>query len=136
VKRIYLDASFIIYLVELNADFHTVAKQRFLAHRTDSEALTSRLSRLECRVKPLRDNNQQGLTLFDTFFAKRDFRLVEVSASVIERATELRARYGLETPDALHIATAIQERADLVLTGDTELARCTEITVDVVTQPG
>ena len=40
--------------------------------------------------------------LFDAFFAKRDLRVIEVSASVIERATELRARYGLKTPDALH----------------------------------
>ena len=50
----------------------------------------------------------------------------------IERATELRARHGFRTPDAIHLATAIEERADLVLTGDVALRRCSEVAVEVV----
>ncbi len=134
VKCVYLDASFIIYLVEADSPFHEVAKQRLLAHQGEAETITSRLSRLECRVKPLRDNDQQLLALFDAFYTKRHFRMLDITAALIESATDLRARYGLKTPDALHTATALQERADLVLTGDAGFARCTEIKVDVVTQ--
>ena len=58
--------------------------------------------------------------------------MAEISPAVIERATELRARYGFRTPDAIHVATAIEERADLLLTGDTGLARCTDVKVEVL----
>jgi predicted nucleic acid-binding protein len=48
------------------------------------------------------------------------------------RATELRAAHGLKTPDAIHLATAIEERADLFLTGDANLARCPGLHLDLI----
>jgi predicted nucleic acid-binding protein len=51
---------------------------------------------------------------------------------VIERATDLRASYGFKTPDALHLASAIEEKADVFITGDSKLAKCKEIRVEVV----
>ncbi|MEK7703507.1 MAG: PIN domain-containing protein, partial [Myxococcota bacterium] len=134
MKRIYLDASSIIYLVEGLAPFHQLTTERVLAHRAarESEIVTSRLSRLECRVKPLRADNGELLNLYDAFFAKRDIRLVDVRADIIERATALRARHGFATPDALYLATAIAENADTVLTGDANWQRCTDIQVEVI----
>lgn len=58
--------------------------------------------------------------------------MLEITAGVIEQATGLRARYGLKTPDAIHVATAIEEHADVFLTGDAALARCTEVNVEVL----
>jgi len=80
----------------------------------------------------LREGNTALLADYETFFAPADLRLIEISAAVVERATDLRARYGFKTPDALHLATAIEERADLFLTGDDALARCAEIQVEVL----
>ena len=37
-------------------------------------------------------------------------RVVDVTAAIIECATELRARYRFRTPDAIHLATAIDAR--------------------------
>jgi predicted nucleic acid-binding protein len=91
---------------------------------------TSRLSRLECRSKPIRDRDAALLARYDATFTNA--RIVEVTAAIIERATELRARYGFRSPDAIHLATAIDGGADVFLTGDTELARCTEIAVNVL----
>ena len=58
--------------------------------------------------------------------------LVDLSSSVVERATDLRARYSLKTPDALHLATAIELHADVFLTGDQTLARCADVAVEVL----
>lgn len=46
-----------------------------------------------------------------------------------ETAAQLRAKYGLKTPDALQIATALEHHADYFLTNDHRLNSVTEINV-------
>lgn len=94
--------------------------------------VTSRLTRLECRSKPMRTGDLATLAQFDIFFAGVELAIAEVSPAVVERATELRARYNLKTPDALHYATAVEVGATVFLTGDRALARCTEVPVEVL----
>ena len=93
---------------------------------------TSRLSRLECRSKPLRAGDVATLAQFDVFFAGVEIVLVELSAATIERATDPRARYNLKNPDALHYATAVEAGVAVFLTGDRTLARCSEVPVEVL----
>jgi predicted nucleic acid-binding protein len=125
LSRIYLDASCIIYLIEAADPFHAVVAVRLAQHGSDPSAVivTSRLSRLECRTRPLRDGNRSVLDAYDTFFSSNRLVLAEIDRLVIERATGLRAQGGFKTPDAIHLATAIQEEATVFLTGDTELVR-------------
>ena len=94
--------------------------------------VTSRLTRLESRSKPLRAGDHATLAQFDVFFAGVELVLADVSAVVIERATDLRAKYNLKTPDALHYATAVEVGATVFLTGDRGLARCVEVPVEVL----
>ena len=94
--------------------------------------VTSRLSRLECRSKPLRAGDVATLAQFDVFFAGVEVVMPDVSAAVVERATELRAKYNLKTPDALHYATAMEVGATVFLTGDRALSRCSEVPVEVL----
>jgi predicted nucleic acid-binding protein len=94
--------------------------------------VTSRLTRLECRSKPLRAGDTATLAQFDVFFAGVELVVAEVSPAVVERATELRARYNLKTPDALHYATAVEVGATVFLTGDRGLSRCSEVPVEVL----
>jgi len=56
----------------------------------------------------------------------------ELTTDVVERATLLRADYNFKTPDALHLASGIEENADVFVTGDGQLVRCKEIRVEVV----
>ena len=58
--------------------------------------------------------------------------MLEITAEIVASATTLRARYGFKTPDAIHLASAIGEKADVFLTGDSSLARCTDIAVEVL----
>jgi predicted nucleic acid-binding protein len=94
--------------------------------------VTSRLTRLECRVKPLREGDAFCLHQYEIFFSGAELIFAEVSTAVIETATELRARYNLKTPDALHFATAIQAGATLFLAGDQALSICSELPVELV----
>src|ERR1041385_4362498 len=131
--RLYIDACCIIYAIEGLAQFKDPVLKRIteVESRPDGTLITSRLSRLECRTKPLRDKQQQVLGYYDDFFAGKPLVLAEISAAVIDGATELRAKY-FKTPDAIHLATAIEEHSDAFLTGDVALGRCADIRVDVI----
>jgi predicted nucleic acid-binding protein len=130
---IYLDANVIIRLVEGDALTRAPLVARLTTSLGVPESLvTSRLCRLECRTKPLRAGDSATLTQFDVFFAGVEIVLVELTAAVVERATQLRAKYSLKTPDALHYATAIEVGATVFLTGDRALSRCTEVLVEVL----
>jgi predicted nucleic acid-binding protein len=59
----------------------------------------------------------------------QDFQLCAVTEFVAEKAAELRARHNLRTPDALHVATAIEYGCDTILTNDRGIARVSDIRV-------
>jgi predicted nucleic acid-binding protein len=134
MSRIYLDACSIIYLVEAASPFHAAIVRQLLQHQADpaSRLITSRLSCLECRIRPVRDNDHNLLAAYDRLFGANRMLIVEITAEVVASATTLRARHGFKTPDAIHLASAIEEEADLFLTGDSSLARCTDIAVEVL----
>jgi predicted nucleic acid-binding protein len=134
--RLYLDANSIIYSIEGVADFRlAVLGWIEKAEAAEGVVVTSRLSRLECRVKPLRDENTELLERYEGFFARPGLDLVELGAEVIERATELRAAHNFKAPDALHLASALVARGDTFLTGDQALRRCPGIEVEVLSPP-
>jgi predicted nucleic acid-binding protein len=132
--RLYLDANAIIYGVEAHPQFRAgVLHWVQQAEAAAGLLITSRLSRLECRVRPLREDNQTLLSTYEGFFARDNVILLDISSDVVDRATELRVRYRFRTPDAIHLATAILIDADVFLSGDADLARCTDIRVVTLT---
>ena len=106
----YLDASAIIYLLEGSAAVRARVAALIAAAESDpaGRLLTSRLARLECRVKPLRGGDAAMLATYDAFFTRARLSNLDVSTSVLDRATELRARHGFKVPDAIHLASAIE----------------------------
>jgi predicted nucleic acid-binding protein len=96
--------------------------------------LTSVLSRLECRVKPVREGDQRLLKSYERFFSHPQLQLLDISRAVVDLATRLRAEHGFKTPDAIQLASAIDAAGDLFLSGDAALARCTEIKVEILQQ--
>jgi predicted nucleic acid-binding protein len=130
---IYLDSNVVIRLVEGDTTTRTPLVARLApALGVRGSLVTSRLTRLECRSKPLRAGDLATLAQFDVFCSGVELVLAEVSAAVVEQATELRARYNLKTPDALRCATAVEVGATVFLTGDRGLARCSEVPVEVL----
>ncbi len=63
-------------------------------------------------------------------------RILDLTPPVALRAADLRARYGLRTPDAIHCATAMAARCDAVLTNDAAFLRISsELTVYLFEAP-
>jgi predicted nucleic acid-binding protein len=132
---VFLDASALIYLVE-GAEPLASRVRRDLSdldlNRPAVNVALSRLTWLECRVRPLREANTVVLEAYDAFFRRPDLTWVDLSAQVIELATEIRARTGLKTPEALQAASCLQLGGDhLFVTGDAAFRKVAGLKVRV-----
>lgn len=126
---IYLDTAPLIYLIEHVAQYGDLVAQRL---STTDALVVSDLSRLECRVKPMRDGNTALLDEFDCFFNESVSEVVTLTREVMDRATEIRSRYGFKTPDAIHLAAATSSNCELFLTNDARLNRFAELSVEAL----
>ncbi len=133
----FFDASALIYLIEGADPFATSVRNELAAAAKKYPALNaavSRLSWLECRVGPMKGNDNATLAAFDTFFARPDLAWVELTKDVIELAAAIRVQTGLKTPDALQAASCLQLGAEhLFLTGDSGFKRVAGLNVKVLT---
>ncbi len=129
--RAYLDSAVIIYLVEKIEPFFSQSRSKLAT--PDQERVTSELSRMEVRIKPLRVGETELVKAFDIYFDAAFAEVAILSRDILEKAADLRAKYSwLKTPDAIHLAAAIESRCDVFLTNDHRLERCTEIKVEVL----
>jgi uncharacterized protein len=128
--RYYLDAAPIIYLIEQRQPFATAIRSKLAP--LGIVPITSELSRLECRVKPMRDGNQALLQDFDDYFANSIAEIFPLTRDIIDLATEIRAQYNFKTPDSIHLAAAIISNCDVFMTNDQRLNRVTGISIETI----
>src|SRR5947199_3006978 len=121
MNRIYLDSPPVIYLVEQVMPFLPAVQARLSA--SGIVCVSSELTRMECLVLPLRNGDSKLVADFDTFFSSRVVELTPFPPAVFRRAAEIRAQFNFRTPDALHLAAAVEAACDVFLTNDAGLSR-------------
>lgn len=123
----FFDASALIYLVEGAEPFAGRIRMelvRAAKKYPNLQVALSRLSWLECRIRPMRDDDHATLAAFDDFFARSDLIWVELSKDIVELATAIRVKHGSRVPDALQAACCLQLGPDhLFFTGDAGFRR-------------
>jgi len=82
--------------------------------------VASDLVRLECLVGPLRTSDRVLAEAFKRRF--RRLRIQPMTRAVFDKAARLRAWHRLKTPDALHVAAALEAGCTEFWTGDRRLA--------------
>jgi predicted nucleic acid-binding protein len=115
-KRIYLDACIVIYHIQRHPEYAPGIRR--LLGAEDQQLVCSDLIRLECRVMPVRNRDTALLEAFDGFFSIQELIWAALDTQVFDRATELRADHGLKTPDAIHLAAAIESGCEEFWTND------------------
>jgi uncharacterized protein len=106
---VYLDSVIVIYCVEGLPPFQARAQAHIASLRAAGDHLAfSDLTRLECRVKPIKLANATLLADFDKFFAAVDLIKVPITPAVFDQATLIRAAYNFKLGDSLHLAAAIE----------------------------
>ncbi len=126
-----LDTSPFIYFVEQNPLYVDLMREVFSRiTKGDFQSCSSVITLTEVLVQPLRQNNQTLADEYrDLLFNGVNFQLLSLTASVAETAADLRAKYNLRTPDALQIATALENGCDAFLCNDKDLKRVTELKI-------
>jgi predicted nucleic acid-binding protein len=117
MAAIYLDTCMIIGLIEGDTNQKTILKSLLPLHQIYS----TELARLEARLLAVRQNNETALQQFDRFFTVCE--MIDLNRAVFELATTLRAESQLKTPDALHLAAAIQSGCSEFWTNDKQLVK-------------
>lgn len=117
---IYLDACLLIYAIENHPDWAATVRSAMAREPAESFAI-SPLVKMECMVKPLKTGN---LALQGRYEAGLN-QLVQLAMPepVFLQAAQLRARFGLKTPDALHLACAQHHGCAALWTNDARLAQ-------------
>lgn len=133
---LFLDANIIIYRVEAVEPFNQrvlVEVQALASQHRNAGFAVSRLSMMECLVKPLREQNSADIERYRGFFAATGLQIVEVSSLVIETAMLIRARHGLRTPDAIQAASAMSIKVPVIfITGDKQFSKVPGLNVRLV----
>lgn len=129
---IYLDTCLLIYAFERHPD-HGERVRRALAAEPAERFAISPLVQFESLVAPMRDGNVELLRYYEEGLAH--FVQLPMSAEVFMHGAQLRARFGLKTPDALHLAAAQYHGCDALWTNNDRLAHAARgLAVNVLTQ--
>ncbi len=131
VSKLAFDTAPIIYFVEANPDYDTLVTAVF--ERVEKEkiiGITSVITLCEVLIHPIRNNNANlKKQYFEILQNSSDFQTKQITFSIAEIAAELRANYNLRTPDALQIATALENGCDAFLCNDKGLKRVRELEI-------
>ncbi|MEW6572160.1 MAG: PIN domain-containing protein [Bacillota bacterium] len=134
-RTVALDTAVFIYHFEKNEKYSVITEEIFsrLDKDKDFTAVTSVITVLEVCVKPIKESRQDLVTEY-TQKLLYDDKLATwvVDGNIVQKAAEIRAKYGIKTPDAIQIATAITAEADVFITNDTALKKVEEIEVLVL----
>ncbi len=122
MSAIYLDNCIVIHLIEGPDDFQELCYRALVARKAGGAQLCfTDLTCLECRTLPLRKGQRRVLEEYDNFFGLPETSRLPINEQVFEIATELRAFQNLKTPDALHLAAAIDHGCTEFWTNDLHL---------------
>ena len=133
-SKVGIDTAPLIYFVEKHPIYLNVVRPVFKAIEVGNiEAMTSTITLLEVLVHLLRTNNLALAKKYkDILLSSEHFTTVEILHDISERSAQLRATYGIKTPDALQIACALFYGAETFITNDADLRKVTDIEMLVV----
>jgi predicted nucleic acid-binding protein len=99
----------------------------------NTAGVTSIITLLEILVKPKRDGNLEAARDYREMLTRfPNLELVILDLELADRASGLRAKYNLKTPDAIQIAATLQAGGTAFITNDPAFKRVTEIEVLVM----
>lgn len=133
-QSVYIDTSIYIYFFEDNSIFGSLAEDIF-SQIIDKQIIvySSEILFTELLVTPIKEKNKPLIQLYENLNSVLPtLNSVSVSHDISVSAANLRATFGLRTPDAIHLATAMDQKAEAFIHSDNIFSKVKEIkTLDV-----
>ena len=114
VKRVYLDSGVLLAAFKGKDDLCNKAIQ--ILDDPNRKLLVSDAVWLEVMPKPLYEKRRQEVEFYETVFAAAERLAWNISS--LAHAAGLAQKYGIATMDAIHIAHAIDAKADEFVTSE------------------
>jgi len=130
-KVLALDTNIFIYHFEENPAYSAFTEGLFEKIESGRvRAITSALTLHEILTGARKAGNADLVSIYRNLLGSfPNLYFVPFDANLADISSDLRARYGLRTPDAIQVATAIHQRADAFVTNDAGLRRIKEIKI-------
>lgn len=118
--RVYFDTNIFIYLLEGTAEFEAqMSELREGLQNREFEACASDLILTELLPPLVKNDNEEGIQTVVSLLNEREFfARIPCSQDVFIQAGFLRGRFGMKTPDAMHVSLALEGRCQVFLTND------------------
>ena len=124
-RQVALDTNVIIYSLEGVLPYSELAGH--VLHMMDRGLIAGSISTVveaEVLVRPLRDRNRRAMETIELFFRNSpNLVLRSVDRAVARRAAAVRASTPLRLPDSIIVATALEERCDVLIGNDGLMAK-------------
>lgn len=133
-KVVGLDTAPFIYFFEDHPKHAAYLESLFERNQAGELLLvTSTVTLLEVLVLPLREKRRELVRSYrNALLGSKGIELLSVRADVAERAAELRAKYGIRSPDAIQVAAALCADADCFVTNDKQLKQIEELNIVIL----
>ena len=117
---VFLDTCCLIYAIENRQELGDLVRTAILNLPEGSQLATTELVRFECIVRPLKQQQAAVLNEFEDVFA--DCVFLQLGRREFDVAAGLRAKHGLDSLDAIHLAVAINGGCTEFWTNDRRIA--------------
>lgn len=133
-KKIGVDTAVLIYLLEEHPQY--IERVERLFHDIENgktHAVFSVIGMIELLTGPKKLKRYDMAARYRELFSHfPNLNVAGINERIVELSSDLRAQYGIGTPDAIHVATAIDFGADAFVTNDKRLKKVKEIGMMVI----
>ena len=123
-RRVALDTNAVIYYLQVVSPYWELVQHLFrMMERGLMVGTISTVVEAEVLVKPLHEGDQEFVDQAGLFFRAFPNMIIRaVDRGVAQRSAMVRAQTGLQLPDAMIVATALEERCDAIIGNDISMA--------------
>ena len=134
-RRIALDTNIFIYILNGDSRVKPLLPLFDAAAAGSVTLITSVVAYAECAVLPYRQEYTAAITAVGDLFQLTNLQVLPLDFRIADQAARLRAAHpSLRMPDAILLATALANHAEVFLTNDAGLKAITEMPVVLLSE--
>jgi predicted nucleic acid-binding protein len=128
------DTPIFIYIIEDHPIFYELAKTALQKTLSGScQGVFSVIGLIELLTGPKKENRPDLVAQYrERILNFPNLNIKNLNSNIIEISSDLHAKYTLNTPDAIHLATSIDAGASVFYTNDKNLKKIKEIKVQTL----